>query len=267
MPPLLIQESPALAGLLVFVMYVFRIDDAILELATKYNLEDDPSVIIDCVEWSLVSAIFLERKRNAFVLWEDVTPHLFTVEANGFKEVETFSKRLTNLILKLLTICLKRESSLKKLKSLNKIAGSVAIGRISKIQEDSSVLVDIDGTEGLLLPLDQIPSERSRYFEGAKLFFYIKKTVDLPNGSVGFSLSRVSKNLVVGILKTFLKKTIDSFERYKGIKPVIFCSKRIAGQVSVVYSELIIPSDVLKKTRILSGDKYIEVRPFDRSML
>ena len=241
-----------------------NLESIVVELSEKYGTGYDLATVIECLENALISAVLVVYKKTSFVMWDETVPHVYTASSNGIKEIEGFNNYTINLFAKFFNIFLKRRAQLEKLYLSSEKPGDITVGTVKEVMLNGNVSVDVDGIKGILKKEDQIVKERNKYFEEGKLFFYIKKTIDLPNGEIGLSLSRVSKNLVTGLLKLFSSKNIKSFYDLHGRMPVIFCWRRMAGFRADVYSELLFQKKALKKTRMLANDGYLAINPFKR---
>ena len=239
-----------------------NLESVILELSEKYGAEYDLEMVIDCVERAIMSSVLIVYGKTAFVLWEGTTPRVYVATERGIKEIKAFNNQFFRLLVQLFQVFLKRKVQLERLMASSRIPGETTAGTVKDVMPDGTVLVDIDGIQGIVRKNDQIKKERGKYFEGAKLFFYIKKTTDMQDGGLGLALSRTSGNLVTGLIKLLSADIIKSFYNIHKRMPVLFCYRRIAGFRADVYSEILIPRDILKKVRLLVNDGYLAVKPF-----
>ena len=241
------------------------IEAVVIELSEKYGARYSVETVIECLENAIMSAVLIVYRKVSFVVWEGTVPHVYLVNNGGFREIDGFTNYTVSLLTKLFNIYLKRKASLEKIWISGKRHGEVSAGSVREILPNGDLIIDIQGVKGIkgiLKKEDQIKKERNKYFEGAKLFFYIKRTADMPDGNVGLSLSRNSKSLVTGLLKLLSSDIIDSFYERKGRMPVVLCYRRIAGTISEVYSEILLSKEVMTRVRILSNDCRLRVKPF-----
>lgn len=172
-----------------------NIELMVLELSEKYEAHYSIGTIIECMEQAIMSAVMIVYKKLSFVIWDGTLPRVYIADSRGFKEVEKFNRYIMGLIKKLFIAYIKRKASLNKIWAKDKKHGQVTPGTVKDIFPDGSLLVDVEGVPGIVKKEDQIKKERNRYYEGAKLFFYIKKVTDMPDGSLGLLLSRNSRSL------------------------------------------------------------------------
>lgn len=239
-----------------------NIELMVLELSEKYEAHYSIGTIIECLEQAIMSAVMIAYKKLSFVIWDGTLPRVYIADSRGFKEIEKFNRYIMGLIRKLFIAYLKRKASLDRIWTRDKKHGQITPGTVKDIFPDGSLLVDIEGIAGVVKKEDQIKKERSRYFEGARLFFYIKRVADMPDGSLGLLLSRNSRSLVTELIRSASVDIMNSFYERRGRNPVLFCSKRIAGYYSEIHSEILLTRDTLYRVRVLANDSRVKVKPF-----